>query len=78
MNFFLNEASILIFAEVAKVKGMTPDICYLVFPHPKSCTPKLWYTYVVMYGDFMVIVKPCFAFFYCKSNFLVIYNPQSQ
>ena len=78
MNFFLNEASILIFVEVAKVKGMMPDICYLVFPHPKSCTPKLWYTYVVTYRDIMVIVKPCFALIYCKSNFLVVYNPQSQ
>ena len=31
-------------------------------PHPQpqaSCMSKFWYTYVITYNDFMVIVKPC-------------------
>ena len=35
------------------VKGVTPDIIGIC---PR--TPKFWHTYVITYGDFMVIVKP--------------------
>ena len=37
---------------------MTPDMFFGICPHT-SRTPKFWHTYVITYGDFMVIVDPC-------------------
>ena len=74
MEFFLNETSILVFAELAifhsvqtrtslgkivrKLLGKRYDVwCVLfgIYPHT-SPTLKFWHMYMIMYGDFMVIV----------------------
>ena len=36
-----------------------------ICPH-RSHMPKFWYTYVMMYSDFMVIVKPCLTHLFKK------------
>ena len=39
---------------------MTPDICFFVFAHVRHVRQKFWQTYVIKYGDLMVILEPCY------------------
>ena len=59
--FVFNETSILVFAELAQVKGMMPDICYLIFVHIcHECknfgTIQSWSYVQRFYGNFQTLV----------------------
>ena len=44
---------------IKAIEGMTPDLCFFVFTQVTHLPPKFWHSYVITYGDFMVIVKQC-------------------
>ena len=47
------------------------DASYMVFDnYPRtSRTPRFWHMYVILYGNFMVIVKPCEVRDVCNGRF---------
>ena len=38
-----------------------------ISPH-MSCMPKFWHTYLILYGNFIVIVEPCMSDWFCSKE----------
>ena len=46
---------------------MIPDVCFLVFAYIRHVRQNFCHKYVITYGDFMVIIEPCFVIIIIKN-----------